>query len=221
MSRQERRMSGAFILLLLMLVLAVLIALYFLIGYLNEKSLQQDEDSSLIPELAGIDLDNVDTFSYDYDGTLQTFLKSGDEWNYAEDESIQLDSDLVDSMLQVLENLSYEKIVDDSLVTSSKYGFDDPEMTITLSLSDGTQKILYIGSQNPMVGQYYAVAEGGSNIYTVDSQIVDAFLPVSELEAEEDTEEEDDEDTAESGGTEDDSSDSSSSADEGTDDAAE
>ena len=72
-----------------------------------------------------------------------------------------------------------------------------------------------------MVGQYYAVAEGGSNIYTVDSQIVDAFLPVSELEAAEDTEEEDDEDTAESGGTEDDSSDSSSSADEGTDDAAE
>ena len=75
MSRQERRMSGAFILLLLMLVLAVLIALYFLIGYLNEKSLQQDEDSSLIPEFAGIDLDNMDTFSYDYDGTLQTFLK--------------------------------------------------------------------------------------------------------------------------------------------------
>ena len=54
---------------------------------------------------------------------------------------------MVDSMLKVLENLKYEKVVADTLVTSSEYGFDQPEMTVTVSLSDGTQKILYIGSK--------------------------------------------------------------------------
>ena len=124
-------------------------------------------------------------------------------------------------MLQVLENLSYEKIVDDSLVTSSKYGFDDPEMTITLSLSDGTQKILsYRKSES--YGRS-VLCRGRRRQQYLHRGFTDrgCVLPVSELEAAEDTEEEDDEDTAESGGTEDDSSDSSSSADEGTDDAAE
>ena len=41
-------------------------------------------------------------------------------------------------MLKVLENLKYEKVVADTLVTSSEYGFDQPEMTVTVSLSDGT-----------------------------------------------------------------------------------
>ena len=94
-------------------------------------------------------------------------------------------------MLKVLENLKYEKVVADSLVTSSEYGFDQPEMTVTVSLSDGTQKILYIGSKNPMVQQYYAVAEGDDKIYTIDSQVLQAFLPVSDLTEEEDTSGED------------------------------
>ena len=137
-------MSGVFILLLLMFVFAILIALYFLMGYFNEQAEQKSENSSMIPEFAGIDLKAVDTFSYDYDGALQTFLKSGEDWIYAEDESITLNTAMVDSMLKVLENLKYEKVVADTLVTSSEYGFDQPEMTVTVSLSDGTQKILYM-----------------------------------------------------------------------------
>ena len=191
MSRQEKRMSGVFILLLLMFVFAILIALYFLMGYFNEQAEQKSENSSMIPEFAGIDLEAVDTFSYDYDGALQTFLKSGEDWIYAEDESITLNTAMVDSMLKVLENLQYEKVVADTLVTSSEYGFDQPEMTVTVSLSDGTQKILYIGSKNPMVQQYYAVAEGDDKIYTIDSQVLQAFLPVSDLTEEEDTSGED------------------------------
>ena len=105
MSRQEKRMSGVFILLLLMFVFAILIALYFLMGYFNEQAEQKSENSSMIPEFAGIDLKAVDTFSYDYDGALQTFLKSGEDWIYAEDESITLNTAMVDSMLKVLENL--------------------------------------------------------------------------------------------------------------------
>ena len=87
-------------------------------------------------------------------------------------------------MLTSLEGLRSEQVVADTLATSSEYGLDDPSMTITLTFTDGTQKILYIGEQNPMTDVYYASMEGDDHIYTISSEVPQAFLPVSELKEE-------------------------------------
>ena len=202
MSEREKKRSGLMILLILLIVFAVLVFMYYLIGYLSAQSEEKNKEEGQL--LISEDLDEVNTFSYDLDGTRQTFLKENEEWIYAEDTELKLDQDLVQSMLDGLQNLQSEQIVADSLADSSAYGFDDPYMTITLSFEDGTQKILYIGSQNPMTDVYYLAIEGEDRIYTVASDVPSAFLPVSQLEkAEEDTDE-----TADAG-TEEDSAESS------------
>ena len=190
MSIQEKRRSGAFVILILMAILVVLVCLYYLIGHLAEQS-EAGEDENVIPSLSGISSEQIDTFSYVYDGTYKTFLKTDQGWVYAEDTELTLDQDMIDSMLSQLCNLKYEKIVSDSLTSSSDYGFGQPSNTITLGFEDETQKILYIGSENPMTGIYYAITEGDDHIYAISSEVPQIFLSVEQLTVSEETEDED------------------------------
>lgn len=218
MSEQEKRRSGLFVLAILMIVFIILVCVYYLIGYLAAQS-EEKENENTNPELIDADLDGVDTFSYDVDGARQTFLQSDGEWIYVEDEALTLDQDSVKSMLTSLEGLRSEQVVADTLATSSEYGLGDPSMTITLTFTDGTQKILYIGEQNPMTDVYYASMEGDDHIYTISSEVPKAFLPVSELKEEQ---EENDGDASGVSGSSDgaDDSDGSDAAAEGADNSA-
>ncbi len=188
MSEGEKRRSGLLVLVILLIVFAGLVFMYYLIGYLSSQSEEEENDGEGRP-LISENLNEVNTFSYDLDGTRQTFLKEDGEWIYAEDTEIKLDQDLVQSMLDGLQDLQSEQVVADSLANSSEYGFDDPYMTITLSFTDGTQTILYIGSQNPMVDVRYLIIEGDDNIYAVGSDVPSVFLSVSDLEEKEDADE--------------------------------
>ena len=188
MSEGEKRRSGLLVLEILLIVFAGLVFMYYLIGFLSSQSEEEENDGEGRP-LISENLNEVNTFSYDLDGTRQTFLKEDGEWIYAEDTEIKLDQDLVQSMLDGLQDLQSEQVVADSLANSSEYGFDDPYMTITLSFTDGTQTILYIGSQNPMVDVRYLIIEGDDNIYAVSSDVPSVFLSVSDLEEKEDADE--------------------------------
>lgn len=199
--------------LLLLGVLAVLLVVYFLTNSYSVRYETKDEEDLSIDTFAGFSTDDVETVSYNCEDTLQTFTKEDDEWVYTNDKTIDIDEDLVDSMLSVLSNLECERVVADNLSSTADYGLDDPEMTITLSLSDGTQKILYIGSQNPITSAYYAFVEGEDNIYLLSSDVPQAFVSVSELEAT-DTDSDDSTTAEESSDSEDSSSSEDSSISE-------
>ncbi len=197
MSKQDKRKSSILLIALLLGVLAVLLVIYFLTNNFSVRYETKDEEDLSISSFADFSTDDVDTFNYDYEDTLQTFTREGEDWIYANDKTIDLDEDLVDSMLSVLTDLECERVVADNLSSTADYGLEDPEMTITLSLSDGTQKILYIGSQNPITSAYYAFVEGEDNIYLLSSNIPQAFVSVTELEAEDADSEESTEETTE------------------------
>ncbi len=187
MSVQEKRRSGLFVILILMIIFAVLVCLYYLIGHLAQQP-ESEESSDSIPALTGIDIQQIDTFSYDCNGIYQTFLKTDGQWIYAEDTEMTMDQDMINSMLSSLCDLKYEQIISDKLSSSAEYGFNDPSNTIVLGFQNGTQKILYIGSENPMTGIYYAITEGDEHIYAVSSEVPSIFLPAEQLAASDDSE---------------------------------
>lgn len=72
------------------------------------------------------------------------------------------------------------------------YGLDSPSKTITITLSDGSQKTIKIGAYNEILGFYYLLVEGDKHLYLVDSTIYDTFeISYADLEVvvEESTEE--------------------------------
>ena len=188
MSIQEKRRSGVFVILILAAIFAALIGLYYLIGYLTDQP-ETEESESVIPSLSGINSEQIDSFSYEYDGTYQTFLKTDNGWIYADDAEVTLNQDTVEGMLSQLCDLKYEKVIADSLTSSSDYGFGQPTNTIVIGFADETQKILYLGSENPMTGVYYAITEGDDHIYAVSPQVAQIFLPVEQMKVSDETDE--------------------------------
>ena len=73
--------------------------MYDPIGDLSSQSEEEENDGEGRP-LISENLNEVNTFSYDLDGTRQTFLKEDGEWIDAEDTETKLDQDLVQSMLE-------------------------------------------------------------------------------------------------------------------------
>ena len=62
----------------------------------------------------------------------------------------------------------------------SAYGLDNPSVTVTLRLKEGTENKLYIGDLSASLGEYFVMKDGDDAVYTIYKHKVDAMLePIS------------------------------------------
>ena len=107
-------------------------------------------------------------------------VNTGDsEWTIdgenAEEISPQKAFGLAGTVSNLMSQNKYEKPDD-----LSAYGLDNPSITVTLRLKDGTENKLYIGDLSAALGEYFAMKDGDDAVYTVYKHKVDAMLePVS------------------------------------------
>ncbi len=107
-------------------------------------------------------------------------VNTGDsEWTIdgenAEEISPQKAFGLAGTVSNLLSQNKYEKPDD-----LSAYGLDNPSVTVTLRLKDGTENKLYIGDLSAALGEYFAMKDGDDAVYTIYKHKVDAMLePVS------------------------------------------
>lgn len=80
----------------------------------------------------------------------------------------------------------------DAYESLDNYGLDTPQKVVYLTFSDGAKVKIQLGDYNDMVGYYYLMVEGDTNLYLVDGTFIDTFeVPYTSLEyIEEETEEE-------------------------------
>lgn len=168
--------------------LMFLIVAYIGLGAYNDaqEKKEDEENTILITDLA---VEDIVAFSYDYNDETYSYTKTDDAWSYDSKPMIDLDESIIESMLATAGSLeggdfftAYESL--------DNYGLDSPQKTINLTLSDGTCVKIQLGDYNDMVGAYYLMVQGDSNLYLVDSTLLDAFeVSYSSLEyIEEETE---------------------------------
>lgn len=177
-------------LLLLLLVLVVLVLV--LVGlraynrHIEEKAAQ---DAAGITMLT-VDVDQVQSFSYPYDGSTLTFIQQDGEWTCAEAPSVDLDDDMVKSMLNAATDLTTDTIVTNDLSEAADYGLDNPSFTLAIQKTNGTSSVLQVGDENPMVAVCYAYVEGDDRIFAMDTTFVSSFVGLEDLVETEDADEE-------------------------------
>lgn len=159
----------------------------------NETKKEEEENTIVITEFTA---EEVVAFSYDYNGSTYSYTLKDEAWIYDGDTTLDMDESLIVSMLTTAGSLlGQEKVSEyDSLDT---YGLDAPVKTITFTFTDGTVQIIKIGTYNEILGFYYLMVEGDTNLYLVDGSIYDTF-EVSDTELEVVVEESVDENTEES-----------------------
>lgn len=179
--------------------LAFLIVAYIGLGVYNDAQAKKEEEESTIV-VTDFDSEDVVAFSYDYNDETYTFSKNEDVWTYDSKAGFDVDESLVESMLVVAGSLLGEDAITE-YETVDTYGFDTPQKTVSLTMSDGSSIKIQVGDYNNIVGFYYLMVEGDSNLYLVDSTLLDTFevsytsLEYIEEETEETTETESVDDT--------------------------
>lgn len=176
--------------------LGFLIVAYFGLDVYNDAQAKKEEEANTIV-VTDFDYTDVVAFSYDYNGVSYSFTKQDDVWNFDDNADFDVDESLVESMLTTAGSLLGEEEITD-YESVDIYGFDDPQKTVSLTMSDGSTVTIQVGDYNDIVGYYYLMLEGDENLYLADSTLLYTFeVAYTELEYVEETTEEVTEETAE------------------------
>ena len=89
---------------LILVVLVLCIGAYFLVSHMAKQEEQKQKDSETEGQttIAEIAADKVDAFSYEVNGKTYSYTKDGEDWKYDDDNSLQLDADSINTMLEKL-----------------------------------------------------------------------------------------------------------------------
>ena len=143
------------------ILLVLCIAGYFIIKNVN-KNTEQEATTTTIT-VTNVESDNVKEIEYIYNGEAIAFIKDGDTWYYKNDKNITILQSEITTMLGYVCNV----------MTSTK--IDNPENTISMTLSDGSVVQIIVGDYLSITGEYYAMTSGDDAVYTIPSYCVSAF----------------------------------------------
>ena len=135
------------------------------------------------------------TWSYEGENGTESYTleKSGSVWIWPEDETMILDQEAVESLLQTVAGLSAESAFSvEEDADLSQYGMDEPMSRIQVEFSEesGLKPVtLLTGDYNYTVYGYYTMVEGDQLIGLTDGTHTDLFMQTPQnLEYVEDTE---------------------------------
>lgn len=156
---------------ILLVILVVLLGTYF--GVVKYNKIQEGkEEADEEITVTSIDTDEVTGLTYTSGGTEYSFVKTEDEWKYEQDTSLPINQTSIDNIVSNACALKAERLLVDNLDDVASYGLDNPAYTVKLTVSEGTETIIYIGNQNTATSVYYAYTSDGENIYTIDQSLV-------------------------------------------------
>lgn len=166
MKKQRRQM------LLLLALLAVVTAGFFGLKQYNKvhSELPEEEDSIIIVDM---NRDDIEKFSYDYEGETYHFVKEGDTWYYTDDKSLQLDQSSIKLKIMKACPMTAEQVIE-NVTDMTQYGLDEPSKTLQFETATESV-ILYVGDYNSVSKVYYMCKPSESTVYTVTSPNVTVF----------------------------------------------
>ena len=159
--------------------LVILSGAYLLLRIYNQNAQEAELAESAQEEILSIDEDTLASVSFEIDGSEVTFLYEDEEWSLENDPEFPVDSTYLMTTLSYLEPLEAVRTLEE-VTDTGEYGIDEPQNTITLTDSEGTETILTIGStiytintslRDSLHDDLYDYAEGEELPYILSSEI--------------------------------------------------
>ncbi|MCD7823093.1 MAG: DUF4340 domain-containing protein [Oscillospiraceae bacterium] len=147
---------------ILLVVLVVLCLATFLVSLYNEKQEQIQNSNEIV---LAISTDSVSSLSWDVDDTSLGFTLDSEtgSWVYDDDSGFPTSTSEVENLLSIFEEYEADFIIED-VDDYSQYGLDDPVMTISITLDDGTSYEITLGNFSTLDSERY-VSIGDGNVY--------------------------------------------------------
>ena len=166
--------------------LVVLLAafLLFALGFYAAKSISAREEEKERTKEAGeytalsFDADDLVKLEIEREeGNLELDFQEG-KWSFVKDINLEMEeqneeekgyevnASVADELRDTLANLTSQNEIA-AREDESEYGLDKPAMTITVTLSDGAERSVEVGSLNSMLQAYYIRVDHSDTLYTM------------------------------------------------------
>ena len=166
--------------------LVVLLAtfLLFALGFYAAKSISAREEEKQKAKEAGeytalsFDADDLVKLEIEREeGNLELDFHEG-KWSFVKDINLEMEeqneeekgyevnASVADELRDTLANLTSQNEIA-AREDESEYGLDKPAMTITVTLSDGAERSVEVGSLNSMLQAYYIRVDHSDTLYTM------------------------------------------------------
>lgn len=96
--------------------------------------------------------------------------RTANGWDMQKPAAAPVNSNGVDSWLDMLGLVTSTKLVEDQATNLAEYGLDKPVGTYEVTLKDGSKQGLVVGTALPIEGFSYVQVEGSSAVYQVSDQ---------------------------------------------------
>lgn len=163
----KKKQKQLTIMLIIVAVLVILLAGGILLNQWNTSRQEKAADAAT-PRL--VTMDEVEELTMTNNGTSLTFRKAEDgDWYWTEDEDYPLNSAVCNSLEALVADFTAEQEMDisDSL---SAYGLEAPAQSLTVTSPEGETVTILVGSETT-TSLYYAMLEGGDQLYTISSSL--------------------------------------------------
>ncbi|MCR4902690.1 MAG: DUF4340 domain-containing protein [Butyrivibrio sp.] len=155
-------------LLIMLVVLLAFIGSFFGLKKYNEaKANEVDEPQYTALSLDSSDISTLKVSNTEGEFTLEYF---DDTWYFLDDDQTLLLQSTVASMAGDFCDITSDKVIENA-ENLADYGLDEPEITVTATMTDGTEHTLYIGDLNSTASIYYIMVDDDTTVYTVSSTL--------------------------------------------------
>lgn len=164
---------------IMVIVLAVLLALYGGLKSWNSHSEKQKKAKEDKEKVSLVDVKSLKSFAYESGGSKMSFTKDDGEWVYDEDDGVRLNQSTIKSTAKEITGLTAVRKLSDP-DEKADYGLDSPDYTVTYTAKDGIKGTIQIG--NAAGDNYYAMIEDSDAVYTISGTLVsDLVFDLSSL----------------------------------------
>lgn len=161
-------------LIVLLIVLIACVGGYFAASaYSKKKQAEEESEESYTALSLGEDAE-ITAISVNAADTSYDLTKEEDTWKFADNADAKVKESSVSTMTADLADITGDNEITD-VTDFAQYGLDDPQMTISFTLSDGTSHTVKIGDKNSTISRYYLQVDDSTTVYTVTSTLYTAF----------------------------------------------
>jgi type III secretory pathway component EscV len=171
-------------LMLLLVVAAVLLAGFLVLFKKNQEQQAQQQEEEDAEDAYGtedgellysFDYEDMKTISFTYQGTDYSFTKTEDTWSYDADPAFPVHQAYMEVKAAKLAEIYVDREVQGSESSLADFGLEDPEVSVTLTLTDGETYTFLMGDRNSTADAYYMYDVHSGKYYLRDGSFIVAF----------------------------------------------
>lgn len=160
--------------LLLLGITLIFVLAAFLILRSRQSAQDNKEEQTASYEVISVPEEELKGFTVENMGEVYAFIKGENGWETDQRAANMLNQDTLEAMLAQVTSLRADDRIE-GVSDLSGFGLEEPEVSVTLILMNGTKYRLAFGDYNEMAGVYYLGLDGSDVVYTTPLNIKGSF----------------------------------------------